>query len=77
MLKPVSGYRQAGTGLKRLGKKLAAPVSKAKTVMTDDDAIDAASKGVSPESLFVVDRGGNENNRELMEASNMIHSVFE
>jgi hypothetical protein len=77
LLKPVSGYRQAGTGLKRLGKKLAAPVSKAKTVMTDDDAIDAASKGVSPESLFVVDRGGNENNRELMEASNMIHSVFE
>jgi hypothetical protein len=75
LLRPVHGYKQAGTGAKRVGRKLSTPFKKAKAMVAHEEP-DTSSKGVSPESMFVVDKSGSED-RELGEASALIHGVFE
>ena len=60
-----------------MGTKLAAPLKKAKNMVAHDATVDAAQKGVSPESMFVVDKSGNDAHRQLGEASALIHQAFE
>ena len=71
------GYARASVASKRIGSKLAAPLKIAKNMVAHDAAVDAAQKGVSPESMFVVDKSGNDANRQLGEASALIHQAFE
>lgn len=71
------GYARAGQASKRIGDKLIAPLRKAKQMVIHDDTMDTAQKGVTPESMFVVDKSGNDANRQLGEASDLIHTAFE
>ncbi len=71
------GYARAAQASRRIGKTLTAPLRKAKHMVVPDVQVDTAQKGVTPESLFVVDKTANDANRQLGEASELIHKAFE
>lgn len=73
VLAQASGLGAAGARMKRARKTLFAPARKIKKMVNDDRP---TAKGVSPESMFVVNRAANSEIRESSILSERIRSMF-